>query len=60
MAKKKNRIQVILECLEHRSKGFTGTSRYVTMKNRKNTNKRLELKKYNFILKKHTLHKEIK
>ena len=60
MAKKNNRIQVILECTEHRDSGMKGTSRYVTSKNKVNTSSRLELKKYNPILKKYTLHKEIK
>ena len=36
------------------------TSRYITTKNRKNTPERLELRKYNPILKKVTLHREIK
>ena len=41
MAKKSkgNRIQVILECTEHKDSGVAGTSRYITMKNRKNTKK---------------------
>ena len=62
MAKKAkgNRVQVVLECTEMKSSGLPGTSRYVTTKNRKNTPERLELKKYNPILKKMTLHKEIK
>jgi len=61
MAKAKgNRIQVILECTEHKQSGKPGTSRYVTTKNRKNTPERIELRKYNPILKKYTLHKEIK
>lgn len=60
MAKKGNRIQVILECTEHRTSGQPGMSRYITTKNRKNTTERLELKKYNPILKKVTVHKEIK
>jgi large subunit ribosomal protein L33 len=60
MAKKGNRIQVILECTEHKKSGVPGTSRYVTVKNRKNTPDRMELKKYNPILKKHTIHREIK
>ena len=62
MAKKAkgNRVQVILECTEHKNSGMPGTSRYVTTKNRKNTPERLELMKYNSILKKMTLHKEIK
>ncbi|MBE6322448.1 MAG: 50S ribosomal protein L33 [Paludibacteraceae bacterium] len=62
MAKKgkENRVQVILECTEMKESGLPGTSRYITTKNRKNTPNRLELKKYNPILKKYTLHKEIK
>ena len=62
MAKKAkgNRVQVILECTEMKSSGMPGTSRYITTKNRKNTAERLELMKYNPILKKRTLHKEIK
>lgn len=60
MAKKGNRHQVILECTEHKTSGQPGTSRYVTTKNKKNTTERLALKKYNPILRKHTLHKEIK
>ncbi|MCR9103390.1 MAG: 50S ribosomal protein L33 [bacterium] len=62
MAKKSkgNRIQVILECTEHKTSGLPGTSRYVTEKNRKNSPDRLELKKYNPIMKRVTLHREIK
>ncbi|MBS5639428.1 MAG: 50S ribosomal protein L33 [Bacteroides sp.] len=66
MAKKAkgNRVQVILECTEHKDSGIDsgmpGTSRYITTKNRKNTTERLELKKYNPILKRVTVHKEIK
>ncbi len=62
MAKKgkDNRVQVILECTEMKESGLPGTSRYVTTKNRKNTPGRLELKKYNPILRKYTIHKEIK
>lgn len=62
MAKKSkgNRIQVILECTEHKETGLPGTSRYVTVKNRKNTPDRMELMKYNPILRKKTKHKEIK
>lgn len=56
MAKGKDvRIQVILECTE-----APGTSRYSTTKNRRNTTQRIELKKYNPVLRKHTVHKEIK
>ncbi|MBK7805278.1 MAG: 50S ribosomal protein L33 [Saprospiraceae bacterium] len=62
MAKKAkgNRIQIILECTEHKTSGMPGMSRYVTEKNRKNNPDRLEIKKFNPILKKYTLHKEIK
>ena len=60
MAKKGNRVQVILECTEHKTSGEAGTSRYITNKNKKNTPERIELKKYNPILKKYTVHKEIK
>ena len=60
MAKKGNRVQVILECTEHKATGMPGMSRYITTKNRKNTTERLELKKFNAVLKKYTLHKEIK
>ncbi|RLD62750.1 MAG: 50S ribosomal protein L33 [Bacteroidetes bacterium] len=60
MAKKGNRVQVILECTEHKESGMPGTSRYISTKNRKNTPGRLELKKYNSVLKKVTLHREIK
>ena len=60
MAKKGNRVQVILECTEQKTSGVPGVSRYITTKNKKNTTERLELKKYNPFLKKVTLHKEIK
>jgi len=62
MAKKSkgNRVQVILECTEHKNSGQPGTSRYITVKNKKNTPERMELKKFNPILKKVTMHKEIK
>ena len=55
MAKKGNRIQVIMECTEHKASGMSGTSRYVSEKNRKNNPDRLEIKKYNPVLKKYTL-----
>jgi large subunit ribosomal protein L33 len=60
MASSKNRIQVIMECTEHKDSGMPGTSRYITKKNKKNTTERLELKKFNPILKRVTVHKEIK
>ena len=62
MAKKSkgNRIQVILECTEHKESVMPSTSRYITTKNRKNTPERMELRKYNPILRRVTLHREIK
>ena len=59
MAKKNDRITVTLECTEARKLGQT-PSRYTTSKNKKTTTSRLEIKKYNPFLKRHTLHKEIK
>ena len=59
-AREGNRVQVILECTEHKESGLPGTSRYITTKNKKNTPDRIELKKYNPILRKYTVHKEIK
>jgi len=62
MAKKSKdaRVQVILECTEHKTSGLAGTSRYISTKNKKNTPERMELKKYNSIMKKMTVHREIK
>ncbi len=63
MAKKKNvaRQVIHLECTESRNvEGVSGISRYTTMKNKKNTPGRLELKKYNKYLRRVTLHREVK
>ncbi len=60
MAKKGNRVQVILECTEHKDSNMPGTSRYISQKNKKNTPERIELRKYNATLKRYTVHKEIK
>lgn len=59
MAKKGNRFIITLECTEARKLGQT-PSRYTTMKNKKNTPDRIELKKYNPYLKRVTVHKEVK
>lgn len=60
MAKKKeNRVIITVECTEARKLGET-PSRYATTKNRQNTPERLEIKKYNPYLKRHTVHKEIR
>lgn len=62
MAKKGkgNRIQVIMECTTCRAAAIPGVSRYVTVKNRRNTTERIELKKYCRFERKHTLHREVK
>ena len=60
MAKKGNRVQVSLECIEQKESGMPGMSRYITTKNKKNTPDRMERKKYNPILKRVTVHREIK
>lgn len=60
MAKKKeNRVIITLECTEARKEGKP-PSRYATTKNRQNCPDRIELKKYNPHLKRHTVHKEIR
>jgi large subunit ribosomal protein L33 len=55
MAKKGPRKIVTLECTE-----APGTSVYTTYKNPRNTPDRLQLKKYNPVLRKHTMHREKK
>jgi large subunit ribosomal protein L33 len=60
MAKKGNRVQVILECTEQKGSGVPGMSPYITTKNKKNTPERIELKKFNPYMRKVTVHKEIK
>jgi large subunit ribosomal protein L33 len=51
--------QVILECTEARKEGKP-VSRYLTTRNKKTVTERIEKKKYNPNLKRHTVHKEIK
>jgi large subunit ribosomal protein L33 len=50
---------VILECTEAKKEGKQ-VSRYLTTRNKKTVTERIEKKKYNPHLKRHTLHKEIK
>ncbi len=57
---KGDRKQVILECTEQKNSGVPGMSRYHTSKNKRNSPEKLELKKYNPYLRRHTIHKEIK
>ena len=64
MAKTKGpRVIITLECTQCRintDKRGNGISRYTTMKNRRNTPSRLEIKKFCKHCNAHTLHKEIK
>jgi len=62
VAKKKSaaRQSIIIECTEQRATGVAGISRYTTQKNKRNTPKRLELRKYNPYLRRVTLHREVK
>jgi len=53
-------ILTSLSACKKKKSATPGFSRYITTKNRKNTPERLELKKYNPILKRMTIHKEIK
>ena len=50
---------ITLECSEARKEGKP-PSRYVTTRNKKTKTEKLEIKKYNPFLRRHTLHKEIK
>ena len=64
MAKKKKKNQgrqvITLECTEQKASGIAGMSRYSTQKNKTNSPKRLELRKYNRFLRRYTVHREIK
>ncbi len=59
MAKRTGRIIITLECTEAKKEGKP-VSRYTTTKNKQKTTQRLELKKYNPFLRRHTLHREVK
>ena len=59
MAKKETRVNIILECTEAKKEGKPA-SRYTTQKNKNNTPERLEIKKYNPFLRRHTVHKEVR
>ena len=50
---------VTLECTEAKKEGKPA-SRYLTKRNKKTVTERIEKKKYNPFLRRHTLHKEIK
>ena len=53
------RETVILECTEARAEGKP-PSRYMTTRNKKLQTERVEKKKFNKYLRRHTLHREIK
>ena len=59
MAKKSGRIIVTLECTEAKAAGKP-VSRYTTTKNKTKTPGRMEKKKYNPNMQKHTVHRETK
>jgi large subunit ribosomal protein L33 len=50
---------VTIECTEARKQGKT-PSRYTTTRNKKTKTEKLEIRKYNRFLRRHTLHREIK
>ena len=53
------REHVIIECTEARGEGKP-VSRYMTTRDKKKQPERVEKKKYNKHLRRHTLHREIK
>jgi len=53
------RETITLECSEARKEGKP-PSRYVTTRNKKTQTEKLQIKKFNPFLRRHTLHKEIK
>ncbi|MDR2576773.1 MAG: 50S ribosomal protein L33 [Puniceicoccales bacterium] len=53
------REHVIIECTEARAEGKP-VSRYMTTRNKKLQTEKVQKKKYNPFLRRHTLHKEIK
>lgn len=50
---------ITLECTEARKEGKP-PSRYMSTRNKKTSTERVEKKKYNPFLRRHTVHKEIK
>jgi large subunit ribosomal protein L33 len=50
---------VTIECTEARKEGKS-PSRYTTTRNKKTKTEKLEIRKYNKHLRRHTLHREIK
>ncbi len=56
---KGKRVVVTVECTEARDEGKS-PSRYMTTKNKSKQPGRIEIKKYNPSLRRHTIHKEVK
>ena len=50
---------ITIECTEARKEGKP-PSRYTTTRNKKTKTEKLEIRKYNRFLRRHTLHREIK
>ncbi len=50
---------ITIECTEARKEGKP-PSRYTTTRNKKGQSEKLEIKKFNPFLRRHTVHKEIK
>ena len=50
---------ITIECTEARKEGKT-PSRYMTTRNKKISTEKLEIKKFNRFLRRHTIHREIK
>jgi len=50
---------ITIECTEARKEGKS-PSRYLTTRNKKLQTEKLEIKKYNPFLRRHTVHREIK
>ena len=53
------RVIVTIECSEARKEGKS-PSRYITTRNKKTKTEKLEIRKYNPALRRHTLHREVK
>lgn len=53
------RETIIIECTEARAEG-TRPSRYMSTRNKKLQTEKVEKKKYNPYLRRHTLHRELK
>ncbi len=53
------RENVTIECTEARKEGKS-PSRYMTSRNKKLKTEKIEIKKYNPFLRRHTVHREIK